>query len=86
MCARYSRMKTRAVMAGVGMVPFAKPGQSEPYDVMGARAARAALADAGIGYGRVQQAYAGYVYGDCLQRPGGAVSRRHDRRTDRQRE
>ena len=31
---------------------------------MGARAARAALEDAGIGYGRVQQAYAGYVYGD----------------------
>jgi acetyl-CoA acetyltransferase len=58
-------MKTRTVMAGVGMVPFAKPGRSEPYDVMGARAVRAALADAGIGYGRVQQAYAGYVYGDA---------------------
>src|SRR5207247_10893026 len=57
-------MNKRAVIAGVGMVPFAKPGHSDPYDVMGSRAARAALDDAGIGYGRVQQAYAGYVYGD----------------------
>ena len=57
-------MKTSVVMAGAGMVPFRKPGQSDPYDVMGAHAARAALADAGIGYSRVQQAYAGYVYGD----------------------
>ncbi len=37
---------------------------------MGAAAVRAALADAGIGYAQVQQAYAGYVYGDstCGQR------------------
>ncbi len=46
------------------MVPFAKPGASENYDVMGADAARRALADAGIGYADVQQAYVGYVYGD----------------------
>jgi acetyl-CoA acetyltransferase len=49
---------------GVGMVPFAKPSRTEPYDVMGERAARAALADAGIDYTQVQQAYVGYVYGD----------------------
>ncbi|MFC8128269.1 lipid-transfer protein [Streptomyces sp. NPDC057302] len=49
---------------GVGMVPFAKPGASDSYDVMGAQAARNALADAGIAYEKVQQAYAGYVYGD----------------------
>jgi sterol carrier protein 2 len=49
---------------GVGMVPFAKPGANDPYDVMGETAAKAALADAGIGYEQVQQAYAGYVYGD----------------------
>jgi acetyl-CoA acetyltransferase len=56
---------TRAVIvAGVGMVPFAKPGASAAYDVMGAGAAAAALADAGLGYADVQQAYAGYVYGD----------------------
>jgi acetyl-CoA acetyltransferase len=34
------------------------------YDEMGAAASRMALSDAGIGYESVQQAYAGYVYGD----------------------
>jgi len=46
------------------MVPFSKPRLTEPYDVMGQRAARAALADAGVGYELVQQAYVGWVYGD----------------------
>jgi len=46
------------------MIPFTKPGKSDPYDVMGAEAARRALADAGVGYEDVQQAYAGYVFGD----------------------
>jgi acetyl-CoA C-acetyltransferase len=46
------------------MVPFKKPGQSEPYDQMGAKAAQAALKYAGIDYAKVQQAYAGYVYAD----------------------
>lgn len=54
----------RAILGGVGMIPFRKPGQSDTYDVMGATATRAALADAGIGYEDVQVAYAGYVYGD----------------------
>jgi sterol carrier protein 2 len=58
-------MSEHARIAGVGMVPFATPSRSEDaYDVMGEKAARAALADAGIGYGQVQQAYSGYVYGD----------------------
>jgi acetyl-CoA C-acetyltransferase len=57
-------MDDRVVIAGVGMVPFRKPGQSDPYDIMGQNAARLALADAGIGYGMVEQAYVGYVYGD----------------------
>ncbi len=63
-------MKNNVVVAGVGMIPFVKPGRSEPYDVMGATAVELALADAGIGYDLVQQAYAGYVYGDstCGQR------------------
>ncbi|MGY6270983.1 lipid-transfer protein [Achromobacter denitrificans] len=52
------------VVAGVGMIPFKKPGASASYVEMGAQAARLALADAGIPYGLVQQAYAGYVYGD----------------------
>lgn len=38
-------------VAGVGMVPFSTPSKSQPYDVMGEAAARAALADAGIDYG-----------------------------------
>ncbi len=46
------------------MVKFTKPGKSEMYDVMGAQAARAALADAGIDYSEVQQAYTGFVSGD----------------------
>jgi len=57
-------MTNKVFVAGVGMIPFRKPGTSEPYDVMGEQAIRAALADAGIEFGDVQQAYAGYVYGD----------------------
>jgi sterol carrier protein 2 len=57
-------MSRKVFVTGVGMIPFAKPGASAPYDQMGAQAARAALDDAGIGYELVEQAYAGYVYGD----------------------
>jgi len=57
-------MTKNVIIAGVGMIPFKKPGQSDSYDVMGGNAARAALADAGIDYHQVQQAYASYVYGD----------------------
>ena len=51
-------------VAGVGMIPFAKPGASSPYHEMGAAAARMALQDAGIAYEDIEQAYVGYVYGD----------------------
>ena len=63
-------MGNKVIVAGVGMTPFVKPGSNEPYTVMGAAAINEALADAGIGYEQVQQAYAGYVYGDstCGQR------------------
>jgi acetyl-CoA acetyltransferase len=54
----------KAFVAGVGMIPFAKPGASKPYHRMAASAGRLALADAGIGFEAVQQAYVGYVYGD----------------------
>jgi acetyl-CoA acetyltransferase len=58
-------VKQRAVhVVGVGMIPFTKPGASDAYNVMGARAARLALDDAGVPYELVQQAYVGYVYGD----------------------
>ncbi len=57
-------MSTKVFIAGVGMVKFTKPGKSEMYDVMGAKAARAALEDAGIAYSEIQQAYVGFVSGD----------------------
>ncbi|MCE4546645.1 MULTISPECIES: lipid-transfer protein [unclassified Caballeronia] len=57
-------MSRKVFVAGVGMIPFKKPGTSDTYDVMGGNAIREALADAGIEYADVQQAYAGYVYGD----------------------
>ncbi len=57
-------MTSSVVIAGVGMVPFRKPGDSKAYYEMGAEATKLALADAGLDYGAVQQAYAGYVYGN----------------------
>ena len=57
-------MATAVKIIGVGMVKFAKPGAHEPYEIMAGKAVRAALADAGIAYGDVQQAFAGYVFGD----------------------
>ncbi len=54
----------KVVVAGVGMIPFKKPGASASYIEMGSAAARLALEDAGISYDAVQQAYVGYVYGD----------------------
>jgi sterol carrier protein 2 len=46
------------------MVPFAKPGKHEPYEIMAGKAIRNALTDAGIDFSEVQQAYASNVYGD----------------------
>ena len=57
-------MAERVLVAGVGMVPFATPSRSEPYDVMAESATKAALADAGVDLAAIRQAYAGYVYGD----------------------
>ena len=63
-------MTSRVYVAGVGMIPFVKPGANAPYHVMGAEATKLALSDAGLDYGLIQQAYVGYVYGDstCGQR------------------
>jgi acetyl-CoA acetyltransferase len=55
---------SNVLVAGVGMIPFTKPGASETYPVMGSKAAALALKDSGVRYESVQQAYAGYVYGD----------------------
>jgi sterol carrier protein 2 len=57
-------MAHRVRIAGVGMIPFTKPGRSEDWDVMAEKAVRLALTDARLGYEQVQQAYVGYVYGD----------------------
>ena len=63
-------MGRRVNVIGVGMVKFAKPGASDEYNVMASNAARAALKDAGVPFDQIEQAYAGYVYGDstCGQR------------------
>jgi sterol carrier protein 2 len=63
-------MKRRVNVIGVGMTKFAKPGASPDYHEMAKEAGTKALADAGIPYGEVQQAYVGYVFGDstCGQR------------------
>lgn len=57
-------MTSKVIVAGVGMIPFAKPGASPSYVEMGAEATRRALADAELDYSAIEQAYAGYVYGD----------------------
>ena len=58
-------MTNRTFVIGVGMTPFAKPGAKEgDYPDWVREAGEHALADAGIGYELVEQAFAGYVYGD----------------------
>jgi acetyl-CoA acetyltransferase len=57
-------MSNAVRVAGVGMIPFTKPGASETYNIMGEKAARAAFVDANLPYSAVQQVYVGYVYGD----------------------
>ncbi|MCM8595905.1 lipid-transfer protein [Accumulibacter sp.] len=54
----------KAFVAGVGAVPFTKPGASDPYDVMAAAATARALHDARLDYRAIEQAIVGYVYGD----------------------
>ena len=58
-------------MIGVGMTKFDKPGTKEgDYPDWAKEAGEKALGDAGIPYDTVEQAYAGYCYGDstCGQR------------------
>jgi acetyl-CoA acetyltransferase len=57
-------MAREVFVAGIGIIPFTKPGASAPYHVMGAQAIRSALQDAHLDYDKLQQVYAGYVYGD----------------------
>ena len=56
---------TRTFVIGVGMTKFDKPGTKEgDYPDWAKEAGEKALADAGIPYDDVEQAYAGYCYGD----------------------
>ncbi len=57
-------MTDRVIVAGVGMTAFATPGKSRPYTDLVADAVTEALGDAGVEYGKIGRAYAGYVYGD----------------------
>ena len=57
------RKSNTTIIAGVGMVAFGKPGASDNYDVMGVSAIREALADSGLDFTHIKQAYAGYVLG-----------------------
>ena len=55
----------RTYVIGVGMTKFDKPGTKEgDYPEWAREAGEKALADAGIPYAAIEQAYAGYVYGD----------------------
>ena len=57
-------MGRSVLVAGVGMVPFGKPGKSDDYVTMGSAALRSALRDAGVTIETIDQTFAGYVYGD----------------------
>ncbi|WP_433577815.1 lipid-transfer protein [Nocardia brasiliensis] len=59
-------MTNRVFVIGVGMTKFEKPGRREGWDypAMAREAGEHALADAGIRYDQVGEAYVGYVYGD----------------------
>lgn len=58
-----------ALVAGVDMVKFAKPGQQKPYREMASTAIQGAVAQAGIDPALIEQAYGSYIYGDstCAQ-------------------
>ncbi|MGV9545224.1 lipid-transfer protein [Nocardia beijingensis] len=64
-------MTQRVFVVGVGMTKFEKPGRRLnddgsvwDYPDMARESGTKALADAGISYDEVQQAYVGYVYGE----------------------
>jgi acetyl-CoA acyltransferase len=58
-------MANKTYVIGVGMTKFDKPGTKEgDYPDWAKEAGEKALADAGIPYDAIEQAYAGYVYGD----------------------
>ena len=64
-------MTAKALVGGVGMIKFKKPGENEGYEVMSEKAIRLALEDAGIAIDDIQQAYASYCYGDSANGQSG---------------
>src|SRR3954465_457054 len=55
----------RTFVVGVGMTKFDKPGTKEgDYPDWAKEAGEKALADAGISYEEVEQAFVGYCYGE----------------------
>jgi acetyl-CoA acyltransferase len=58
-------MSNKTYVIGVGMTKFDKPGTKEgDYPDWAKEAGTKALQDAGVPYETIEQAYAGYVYGD----------------------
>ncbi|MEU8120511.1 lipid-transfer protein [Spirillospora sp. NPDC049024] len=58
-------MSVRTYVIGVGMTKFEKPGSRDwDYPDMAREAGTKALADAGVPYDEIGQAYVGYVYGE----------------------
>jgi acetyl-CoA acyltransferase len=59
-------MSEKVYVVGVGMTKFEKPGRREDWDYpqMAKESGTNALADAGLPYTAVQEAYVGYVYGE----------------------
>jgi acetyl-CoA acyltransferase len=68
-------MANKVYVVGVGMTKFEKPGRRKvaleggaerdwDYPDMARESTSMALADAGVGYEQVQEAYVGYVFGD----------------------
>jgi len=56
---------SRTFVIGVGMTKFEKPGTKEgDYPAWAEEAGGKALADAGVSYEQIEQAYVGYCYGD----------------------
>lgn len=65
-------MPNKVYVVGVGMTKFEKPGRKEGWDYpdMARESGTKALADAGVAYTDIEQAFVGYVAGDstCGQR------------------
>ncbi len=63
------KLGRKVCVIGVGITKFHKPGVMD-YPQLTKEAGEQALADAGVGFDQIEQAYVGYVYGDstCGQR------------------